>query len=420
VRALLGLVVIVTACRPAPPVSPFTLRVAVSGPLEPLSPDREMRSWSQVVLGLVFQPLVTLRPTGEMTPALASQTEAVGSRVKLKLRDGARFSDGQTVTFVDIAESLRRADLEASQEGEAIVVGSKSSHLPIELSLSRALIYRRSASGVVGTGAFVVEEQDAAHVLLRRLAPAQGLIGRVRLDSYPTQQDAFAHTLKGDADFLPEVAPRWVELFEGVPRLHILRAPGSAANMIAFNQAKIPRAERNRLVSALSSDEIRRLAFGEDCVPPSHRPESEPLSPGRPLDVVAVPFLDRFAGAVRRALGPRAGTVKTLEVPEFLGQVRSSSFDLATFRPRVKPAVIAALNWRTGAEGNLSHYSNATVDAAIDRRDWAAVQRALDDDPPGVVVCTPPAIVVVDSRIKTPPLESGGFMDSLPQWEVQQ
>jgi hypothetical protein len=355
-----------------------------------------------------------------MLPALASQAEAMGPRVKLRLRSGARFSDGQPVTLADVTESLRRADLETSQDGDAIIVGSKSSHLPIELSLSRTLVYRLGASGLVGTGAFVVEEEDAKHVLLRRLASAPGLISRLRLDSYPTPQDSFAHTLKGDADFLPEVNPRWVELLEGVPRLHVLRASGPAANMVAFNQARLSRAERKRLVTALSSDEIRRLAFGDDCVPPAHRPETEPLPPGKPLEVVAVPFLDRFAGAVRRALGPRAGTVKTLEVPEFLGQIRSSNFDLATFRPRVKPAMIAALNWRTGEDGNFSHYSNPEVDAAIDRRDWAAVERALDDDPPGVVVCVPPSIVVLDSRIKTPPLESGGFMDSLPQWEVQQ
>src|SRR5205085_6023750 len=108
--------------------------------------------------------------------------------------------------------------------------------------------------------------------------------------SYAKPQDAFAHTLKGDADLLPDVDDRWVEFFEGVPRLRISREPGVHANAIGFNLKRLSRNERIALVGALRSDELRKLAFGDDCQPPKQRPEIEPLPSGRQLDILAIPF----------------------------------------------------------------------------------------------------------------------------------
>jgi hypothetical protein len=112
--------------------------------------------------------------------------------------------------------------------------------------------------------------------------------------------------------------------------------------------------------------------------------------------------------------------VQIAELQEFVQLVRLGTFDLATVRPRVSPSMIAALNWRTGAQSNWFGYSNPAVDAAIEARDWRAAERALEEDPPGALICSPPYIVVLDSHLKTPPLESGRFIESIPQWEVAQ
>ena len=394
--------------------------MAVSGPLEPLRPDQDVRSWSLVAMPLVFEPLVILRPNGEMLPVLAGKAEWSGSNIRVWLRSDARFSDGSPVTFGDVEASLKKAGLRATQDGDAILVSATATAAPTELTLARAFVFRLTGDKPVGTGAFVVAEQDTAHILLRRAVPVPGRVGLVRLDSYATPQDSFAHTLKGDAELLLEVQPRWVELLEGVPRLRVLRTTGLYANMVAFNPARFSRSERAALVRALSNDEIRRLAFGDECAPPSHRPEIEPLPPGRPLKVIAMNVLDRAGAAVRRSLGPRGGEVDLMGAPELLALIGKADFDLAIIRPRISPPVYQGLTWRTGAAGNFGHYSSPAVDAAIDARDWPAVQRALEEDPPGVVVCMPPSIVVLDSRIRTPPYGSTGFIDSLPQWEVQQ
>ena len=123
---------------------------------------------------------------------------------------------------------------------------------------------------------------------------------------------------------------------------------------------------------------------------------------------------------MRRSLGQRGGTITALQPQEFVGQLRSGAWDVATIRPRISPPIMAAFTFRTGVTSNMLQYSDPAVDAAIDARDWIALQRALEADPPGAVVCSSPSIVVIDSRIRVPPLVSGGFMSSLPQWEVQQ
>lgn len=370
---------------------------------------------------LVFESLVTIGGRGEIVPALAARAELSSkNELRVWLRSGARFSDGAPVTFADVARSLAGSHLRATEDGASILIASEEAGLPIELLVSGALVFRRAGERDLGTQVFRVEEEDPEHVLLTRLQHAPGLIDRVRLDSYPTSQDTFARTLKGDAEMLPEVQPRWVEFFQGVPRLQILRAPSNYADMVALNPSRLSRSDRIALASVLAADEIRSVAFGDDCAPPAHRPEIEPLPSGRTLEVLTLPFLDRFGFAVRRALGARGGAVRTLELQEFVAALRSGDFDLATIRPQVWPLSMAAINWHTGAVANVFGYSDAAVDAALDRRDWVAAQRALEDDPPAVFICTAPSVVVLDSRVKAPPLGEGGFLRSMPQWEVAQ
>jgi hypothetical protein len=419
VRVLL-VVACIAACRPARPDAPFTLRVAVSGPLQPLSAEADPRSWSALAQQWVFEPLASVDAGGDIAPALASQIEVLGPRtVRIRLRAGAVFSDGSPVTLKDVGDSLAHSRLRVTVEADSALVSSDDAAAPAEFLLARAFIARRTGERLVGTGPFVLEEQDAGHLLLRRRQSAPGRIEYVRLDAYPRPQDAFAHTLKGDADLLPDVDPRWLEFFEGVPRLRIVRAPGNHANVVAFNLVRLSRAERIALVRILSSDEVRLMAFGNDCVPPAHRPEIEPLPRGRPLGVVTVPLFDRFALAVRRTLGERGGAVRMVDFQDYFAAIKGGDFDLAPARPLVWPENVAMFNWHTGAPVNVLGYSNSAVDAALDARDWAGAQRAFDADPPAAFVCTLPSMVVLDARIKTGPL-TAVFLKSLPEWEVAQ
>jgi hypothetical protein len=393
----------------------------MSGSFGAVSPDADAQNQSALAQGWVFEPLARVGETGEMVPALASKLALAGPRaLRVWLRAEARFSDGTPLSFEDVATSLARNQLRVRRDGESLLVDSDDPALPTELLLARSLIFRRAGERLIGTGAFVVKEEDQSHVLLARRQREPDRIDRVLLQAYPLPKDAFAHTLKGDADLLPYPEARWLEFFEGVPRLRILKAPGTHANAVAFNLRRLSRAERVALVHVLASNEVRKLAFGDGCLPRADEPRTEPLASGRPLGVVALPLFERFALAARRALGERGGDVRLADLEHFFATVKSGDFDMVAAAPLIWPPVMSVLVWRTGAPSNVLGYSNPRVDAALDARDWRGAQRALDEDPPAAFVCNPDRIAIVDARIKNAELGPYDLLETLPQWEVAQ
>ncbi len=393
----------------------------MSGALDPLSPETAAPNRSALAQDWVYEPLARVGPAGELMLALASKLEIAGHReLRAWLRDDVRFSDGAPLTFEDVFLSLARNRLRARRDGESILIDSLDPALPPEVLLPHALVFRVSGERLLGSGPFVVDEEDADHVLLSRRKREPGLIDRVLLLAYPLPKDAFAHTLKGDADLLPQAEARWLEFFEGVPRLRVVRAPGTHANAVAFNLQRLSRAERVALVQVLANNEVRKLAFGDGCLPRADEPRTEPLASGRPLGVVALPIFERFALAIRRALGERGGEVRLADLQHFFATVKSGDFDMVAAAPLIWPPVMSVLVWRTGAPSNVLGYSNPRVDAALDARDWRGAQRALDEDPPAAFVCNPDRIAVVDARIKNAELGPYDLLETLPQWEVVQ
>jgi hypothetical protein len=420
VRRLLVLVWLV-ACRPSTPVQPFDLRVAVTGRLEALSPRSGVENWTTIANLLVFEPLIVLNDRGDIVPVLAAGAESVGtSGLRIWMREGATFSDGSPVRFDDIVRSLAGSHLQATQQSDrSILVLSDDPSIPVELQLSFTYIHRPSHKGELGTGPFVLAEEDAEHIVLRRRSPSPGHVGSITILSYKTSQEAFAHTLKGDADLLTDVDPRWLEFIEGVPRLQVLRAPTPYATVVAFNPQRLPKKERAGLVHLLHDDHLRKLAFGDDCVA-FEQPDRGPgivRSSLMPLDVIAFPPLERLALAVRRALADKGGDVRLRDQTGFIADAKSGNFDLATARERISPPVMAVRNWRTRAQNNVFGYSNPRVDAALDAHDWTAAQRALDEDPPAAVICKPVAVTVMDARITN--VSQMGFWRNVVQWEIR-
>ena len=412
----------VAACRPAQQKQPFDLRIAVTGHLEAVGPSSNVDNWTIIANSLIFEPLVFLDDQDELVPAAAVRAELLPPQaVRVWLRPDATFSDGSKVVFEDVASSLEGTHLHASSEGDSILIRSDDVRTPVELALSFTYIHRRSPQGKeLGTGAFSLAEEDNRHVLLRRRQSVPGQVSTVSIVSYPSPNQAFAHTLTGDADLLADVDSRWLEFVDGVPRLRVVRlGPSPYAAIVAFNPGRLSREERRSLVRAVHNDNIRKLAFGDDCIAPDEMPAYQPplTGGGRPLDVLTFPFLERFGLAVRRALGERGGELQLRDFNKFVAATKAGDFDLATARERISPPIMAVRNWRTGGENNVFGYSNPKVDAALDAHDWAAAQRALDEDPPCAVICRPMPLAIMDSRITN--ISNKRFWRSIVQWEVQ-
>jgi hypothetical protein len=410
-----------TACRPSGPTPSFDLRIAIPGSLDAVTPSINAESWTLLANQLVFEPLIALSSRGDILPVVAARAQLLPSKsLRIWLRADASFSDGAQVTADDVVQSLAGSRLRTTKEDGSLLIESDDPATPVDLQLSITSVYRRVRGKVLGTGGYVLAEQDQDHIKLRRRSPSPRHVGSISLLAYKTPQDAFAHTLKGDADMLPDVDPRWVEFFEGVPRLRVLRTPSPYANVVAFNLNRLGREERIALVRLMRNDQVRKLAFGDDCIPPESRPGVEPAATptGPRLDVLAVPIFERFGLAVRRVLGDRGGVVRVQDQTGYFSALAARDFDLVTARPMIWPPIMGVLRWHTGAETNVLGYSNSLVDAALDAHDWNAAQRALDDDPPAAFICKPSAVTVLDSRLKNVP--TSRVFASIAQWEVQQ
>jgi hypothetical protein len=421
-RSYLILLFVLVSCRAPASGDAFELRIAVNDKLSPLS-VANVNNWSSTARLMVFEPLIYLDSNGETGLVLTSRVQFLPPQaMRVWLRPDASFSDGSQVTFDDVARSLQAYSLRATQEeGGSILIESDDATTSIEVRIAEAYIHRLVNGVEIGTGGFRLVEQDERHLLLRRRVPAPGRVSMVSFIAYDSPQEALAHTLKGDADLLLQINPRWLEFLDGISRLRVSRLPSPFGNGIAFNTARLSRQERLELVKLLSNREVRTLAFGDECAAPDGeelvRPHAQ-LS-ARKLDVLAISLgnFERFGLAVSRALGDRAGTVRVEEVAEFEKIAKLQEFDLLTFRPRIRPTSLAVQRWRTGAPDAIrSRYSNPRLDAALDARDWAAARRELDEDPPFAVICDAVALNVMDARIRN--VSSTRFWQNLVNWEL--
>jgi ABC-type transport system substrate-binding protein len=376
------------------------------------------RSSSTIAQQWVFESLAAFDERGELKPRLASRIELVDrGKLRVWLRPAA-FSDGTALTEADVVRSLTANHLRAVPAGDALEIETDDASAPLDQLLVRAYVSRPSAEGDLGTGPFVVVSQTSEQVVLRRRPSSKGDISEIVLRSFASDRDAFIRTLRGEADVLRLTDGYSVDFFEGMPRTQIVRGPGPGVHAAAFNPRRLGKEERAGLVRALRVDTISAAAYGEGCVPVPSLATGQPLPPGRRLDILATSNETKLALAIRRALGPRGGEIRSLELGAYFDALKAGDYDLAIARPLVWPPSAAGLIWRSGSLSNYVGYSNPAVDAALDRWDWAAARHELELDPPAVFFCTQQRVVVVDARVADPHLGRFEVFDSLADWRM--
>ena len=383
-----------------------------------------MGSYSAIAQDWVFEPLMHLETDGSLKPGLASRVERIDPKtLRAWIRPDARFSDGSPVALKDVVDSLKAVGLTAHGRDGAIVVESAVPVLP-ESSLIRPLIYKEAGGTPLGSGPFFVVEQDASHLVLRRTHRLPNHIDEVLIRAFANPREAFLRTLAGEMDGYPVIDPKQVEFFENVPRFQLIKGPSLNAIAVSFNTNRIERATRLALLATLSSPELARMGYPERCSPMQSQPiPFRALPPGPRLDIavlakVGSPF-GRMALAVQRVLGPRAGESDDISYADYLQRLDTGNFDLIIETPLAWPSSDIALMWHsTSPFGRQRRYSNPKVDAALDAGDWARAMQELREDPPAAFICLPERLAIMDARVKNARIGPYGFLETLPDWEV--
>lgn len=418
-RRLAALVVLL-ACGGPRRTDPFSIRFALADPLLPVAlgvRDAVRQSEAQE---LVFETLLSPDEQGTMVPGLADRFErrdATHYRVHLR---AAVLSDGTPLVADDVLASLAKNRFLAKRDGDWLEIESADPGSPLDIWLQEVPIGRETPRGVVGTGPFQAVHEDGTQAIYRRVIPKAGAVNEFIFVNYASDRSAFAHALRGDANFLWLSDPKLLELFDGVPGMQVVRAPGATFTAAAFNLRRFDRSERRAIVDALKPETITALAFGDECPPRANHASGAPLPSGRPLDILVRKGDDERLGLViRRSLGARGGEVRALETAAYFAAFMAGDYDLVLGRPLAFPPPAAALNWRSGSSNNFLGYSNPAADAAIDAADWAGFQRALDDDPPAAFLCSRGFLAVLDARIANARIGRGAPFKYLADWRVE-
>ena len=408
------------ACTAKPRSGVFVLEVAIPGLLE--APDgTESDGYAAIVDDWVFEPIVRVAEDGSTIAGLARISERLADgRLRLAIRDEATFSDGSAVTNEDVARALKQRGLSSEVVDGALIVSPFAKHIPTEAILPIISVSKTVGPDTIGSGPFRVAEHDLHHMLFRRRVPSVRGIDAIRLTGYANDRDAMAHVLRGDANLLLRVQARDVEFFEGVSHLQIVSGPSPQIVALKFNTQTLSRADRLELARFFSVGELVNATFDQSCKAWPRASAGGPLPPGRPLKILAVdadPELVRLGLALRRSLGER-GALKQASTLEFVTDLKSNNYDIATVNPLIWPVGMAAVQLHSGGPFNQSRYSNRAVDAALEAGNWLKTLDELDKDPPLIFLCKRDRTVVLDSRIKNPVLGPWGLLERLPEWEV--
>jgi MarR-like DNA-binding transcriptional regulator SgrR of sgrS sRNA len=187
-----------------------TLRLGMPGTIRTLDPlavsaNADDGAAMRQMVPLVFETLVRVAPGGGLRPSLAISwnLEAQGMRWRVRLRNGVRLHDGSTLDSAQVAESLRASHKEwqIGAEADSVVIetGSVPDDVPWALADVRsAVVVRRPAGELLGTGPFRVEDQGANRLTLRAHEEYWG--SRAFLDSIEVESGRAAAALLTDLE----------------------------------------------------------------------------------------------------------------------------------------------------------------------------------------------------------------------------
>jgi peptide/nickel transport system substrate-binding protein len=258
---------------PPPPEVPQVLGINMRVPPTDLDPQRESAASGKMVLGNVFDRLVSLDSNMDVVPELAEDWDISddGLTYTFYLEEGVTFHDGTPFNADAVKFSFERlidpetgsgffGDYEIIDSIEVIDDSTVEftldyAHAPFmrRLAMTEAGIVSPSAveelgadfsSQPVGAGPFIVDEWVSGErlVLVRNEDYWRELptLERVNFSFIAEEQARIAALLAGDTDFDTVVPPSLLSMVEADPNMVVERGPSLFPEWVAFNVEEPP------------------------------------------------------------------------------------------------------------------------------------------------------------------------------------
>ena len=474
---------------PPPSSSPITLAIGL--PL--ISGQDSLNGIQQATRLLSFEGLVLMGRDGRPQPRLAQGwTESPdGLSWVFQLRPNAYFHDGSRVTSSAVKSSLERTlaspardfspglldiiGLDATNPDQLIIrLKARSAFLLDDLVVS---ISKPSAAGSpVGTGPYVTNSTSPTEVIMKAFAPYyRGVpsIEQIVWKSHTTARTAWAAMMRGEIDFLYEVAPDALDFMHDEATIEDFSFLRNYVHGVVFNSRR-PIFEDSRVRRALNYAVDRSAIIDQvfkgrgiaastptwpqhwaydtslptynydparasallDAVGLKTNPSQGPDKPPSRFRFTCIfpisPLWERMALIVQRNLSQIDVDVQFEAVPldDFNKRIRTGNFDailadLIVGNSAGRPYVF----WYSTSKQNAPGYHNVRVDEAFDRLRGAPdddstraafhdLQASMLDDPPAVFLAFGETTRAVSRRFQpvTPP--GGDVFRTIPEWRL--
>jgi len=425
---------------------------------------------SQAVAIMSSEALIGFARDGRPQPRLAERwtISPDGLSVRINLRSGSTFHDGQPVTAErvrDVLQSLLPATLgpafdviekiQANSPQELEIILKKRSRFVLE-GLGDVGIRNPNPDNPKGTGpgtgpfkVIQLDDQGGELVVNDRYYAGKPSIDRIHIRPYTSVRAAWADMLRGQVDMLYEVGPDALDLLEPSSSIKVAVHQRNYAFLVVLNVERpalkdpaVRRAlnaaiDRDGLISEIlkghgtpASGSVWPNHWAYDSTAPAFRYEPRPTKPIRFTCVMGDASQERLALAIQKQLH---AVGVDMELQQLTGEDAVKAFQAGEYDAFLGDFLLAPTllqpyrSWRSEGTRNWGHYKNARVDEILDRigsaedddayrQGVAAFQRAIFEDPPAIFISWTERARAVSTRFEVPVEPGRDIIGTLRLW----
>lgn len=419
------------------------------------------------IASLTLERLVSFGVDGRPQARLAERWSVSpdGLSLKLWLRSGATFHNGQPVTATIVRKAL--ADGLPSALGTAFkdvrdIVAIDDHTVEVRLHRRSAFVFEGFEIAVqqpgdppVGTGPFFVANISTDQVELRAYQEYYGgkpLIDRILVNSYGSIRSAWADILRGQVDMLYEVGQDAFDSLQPSSNVKVFTIQRPYAYVVVLNMrrsmfrdAGFRRAlnaaiDRNTLVSDVFDSHatpavgpVSANHWAYDSKLPTFKYEPKLVNVGKRIRIACLfadSSLEELALTIERqfeAIGVDL-ELELLPLDQWLDKVTAGDFDAYLADAALGPSIMRSYRlWHSGEQFNWGQFNSKQVDAALDairdasndadyREGVAAFQRAIIVDPPAIFLTWSERARAVSTRFDVPVEPGLEILSTLRLW----